>query len=69
MIAKAELIPAFPNPNNTAQRGMTLQDYIAIEVLKVFIQNNDTDFEEDCEMAYVVADKMMKERNARYSNA
>jgi hypothetical protein len=68
MIAKAELIPAFPNPNNTAQLGMTLQDYIAIEVLKVFIQNNDTDFEEDCEMAYVVADKMMKERNARYSN-
>jgi hypothetical protein len=69
MTARDKLEKAFPNPHLRDGSGLTIQDYIAIKVLCEFIKNNDTTFEEDCEMAYVVADKMMKERNARYPDA
>jgi len=69
MTVRDNLEKAFPNPHLRDGLGVTLVDYIAVRVLCEFIKNNDTTFEEDCEMAYVVADKMMKERNARYPNA
>ena len=69
MTARDKLEKAFPNPHLRDGSGLTIPDYIAIKVLCEFIKNNDTTFEEDCEMAYVVADKMMKERNARYPDA
>lgn len=42
--------------------GMSLRDYFAAQVLPVLIANNDTDFDEDVECAYMIADKMMEAR-------
>jgi hypothetical protein len=41
---------------------LSLRDYIAIEVLPVFINNPETNYAEDAEDAYRVADAMLKQR-------
>jgi len=40
--------------------GMTLRDYIAVEAMKVFLANTETEFQEDAEAAYLMADHMLK---------
>lgn len=65
--------PAFPVPreiawaqgadsNNTPLVGMSLRDYVAIEMLKVLITNDETTHEEDVECAFSISDKFLKER-------
>tara|TARA_R110000868_G_scaffold114309_4_gene306310 strand:- start:6187 stop:6351 length:165 start_codon:yes stop_codon:yes gene_type:complete len=39
-----------------------LFDYFAAKAMQIMIQNNDTQFDEDCEQAYHIANQMMKER-------
>ena len=41
---------------------LTIRDYIAIQVLPVFVGNPETDYEEDAEDAYRVADAMLRVR-------
>ena len=65
--------PAFPIPreiawaqnpdgSNTPLVGMSLRDYVAIEMLKVLIANDETTHEEDIECALLIADKFLKAR-------
>jgi len=39
---------------------MSLRDYIAIQVLPVFVNNPETNYSEDAEDAYRVADTMLR---------
>jgi hypothetical protein len=41
---------------------LTIRDYIAIQVLPVFLANPETNYKEDVEDAYRVADAMLKAR-------
>ena len=41
---------------------MSLRDYIAIEMMKVLLQNQDTEIEEDARDAFMIADKLLKAR-------
>lgn len=65
--------PAFPIPreiawaqnpdgSNTPLVGMSLRDYVAIEMLKVLIANDETTHDEDVECALLIADKFLKAR-------
>jgi hypothetical protein len=44
--------------------GMTIRQYFAIEIFKELMKNGDTDFNEDCEEAYRLADKLIKAGDA-----
>lgn len=59
--------PAFPNhatyDDGEPVTGMTLRDYFAAEAMKVFINNPETEWDDDVRDAYAVADRMLKERN------
>lgn len=50
-------IPNIPN--------MTLRDYFAAQALKFFIANDETDWDQDVQDAYALADKMLKEREKK----
>lgn len=52
--------PAFPSVNES--EGMTLRDYFAAKAMQVFMQNAETDMDEDAADAYRMADLMLKER-------
>ena len=65
--------PAFPIPreiawaqnpdgSNTPLVGMSLRDYVAIEMLKVLIANDETTHDEDVGCALLLADKFLKAR-------
>lgn len=65
--------PAFPIPreiawaqnpdgSNTPLVGMSLRDYVAIEMLKVLIANDETTHDEDVDCALLLADKFLKAR-------
>ena len=41
---------------------LSLRDYIAIQVLPVFVNNPETNYDEDAEDAYRVADAMLRAR-------
>jgi hypothetical protein len=41
---------------------LNIRDYIAIQVLHVFVNNPETEYEEDAEDAYRVADAMLRVR-------
>ena len=43
-------------------KDMTIRDYFAAEVLPTLIANDQTDLDEDVRDAYMIADKMLKER-------
>ena len=68
-----DVYPAFPVPreiswaqnadgSNAPLVGMSLRDYIAIEMMKVLLKNDDTEIEEDVRDAYMIADKLLKAR-------
>jgi hypothetical protein len=68
-------VPAFPIPreiawaqgadgNNTPLVGMSLRDYVAVEMLKVLIANDETTHDEDVECAFMIADKFLKAKDA-----
>lgn len=44
---------------------MTLRDYFAAVALQVYIKNDETDLDQDVSDAYLLADKMMKERDKK----
>jgi hypothetical protein len=44
--------------------GMTMRDEFAKAAMQVFLQNPETEFKEDAEAAYLMADHMMKARAA-----
>ena len=46
-----------------AIQGMTLRDYFAAKAMQVFIGNPETEFCSDVRDAYMVADRMLEERN------
>lgn len=65
--------PAFPVPSEFASMhnkdgtqtvlvGMSMRDYVAVEMLKVLIANDETTHEEDIECALLIADKFLKAR-------
>lgn len=60
--------PAFPMQYTTGawQSGMTLRDYFAAKAMQAMLQlGADSEaFEEDAEMAYLMADEMLKAREA-----
>ena len=66
--------PAFPVPREIAWAegangttplvGMSLRDYVAIEMLKVLIANDETTHDEDVECALSIADKFLKAKDA-----
>lgn len=59
---------AFPNPHLTDQLGMTLRDYFAARAMQAFLSDpgwrQDMDFEDTAHAAYLMADAMMKAREA-----
>ena len=55
---------AFPDPHIKGDEGMALRDYFAIRIFIELMKNNDTRFDEDCEEAYTIADKLIKAGNA-----
>lgn len=68
-----DVFPAFPVPremawatnpdgSNTPLVGMTLRDYIAVEIIKVLLANDETEIDEDVRDAYMIADKLLKAR-------
>lgn len=71
----AKNYPAFPVPreitwvnskdgSQTPLAGMSMREYVAIEMLKVLIANEETDFDEDVECALLIADKFLKAKDA-----
>ena len=44
-------------------QGMTLRDYFAAKAMQVFINNPETEWSSDVRDAYIVADKMLMERD------
>ena len=57
---------AFPNPQYREEKfnGMDLRDYFAAQIVNGFLANNKTDYlnKHIVELAYALADEMMKER-------
>ena len=45
-------------------KGMSLRDYFAAEAMQGLIANNSTDAQEIAQAAYIVADAMLKRRQA-----
>ena len=63
-------LPAFPVPREVMWHGtdfpcvgMTLRDYFAAQAMTVFLNNNDSTWEEDAADAYAVADKLLEARH------
>ena len=62
--------PAFPDPqeNWRGEKGMTLRDYFAAKAMQGFMANKSNPMhyqpEEDGQWAYMIADAMLKAREA-----
>ena len=65
---KTEVPYAFPNPHRTDLTGMTLRDYFASDAMKGLLSDpgwrQDMDFEDTAHAAYLMANAMMKAREA-----
>ena len=63
-----EVLYAFPNPHRTDELGMPLRDYFASDAMKGLLSNpswrQDMDFEDTAHAAYLMANAMMKAREA-----
>jgi hypothetical protein len=64
--------PAFPSPRwegwGSPQEGMTVRDYFAAKAMQAGINtyhHDEEDLDEFCRWAYVVADEMLKARDAK----
>ena len=59
---------AFPNPHLTDQLGMSLRDYMAAKAMQAFLSDpewrQEMDFEDTAHAAYLMADAMLKAREA-----
>ena len=55
--------PAFPTPLHSGN-GMTLRDYFAAKAMQGLVANSNTNPMDIAKAAYVVADFMMKAREA-----
>ena len=53
---------AFPNPHRTDLTGMTLMDYFAAKAMQFLLGYEESNFENDAEVAYKMADAMLKAR-------
>ena len=56
--------PCHPGIENPVYDGMSLRDYFAAEAMQGLIANNSTDAQEIAQAAYIVADAMLKRRQA-----
>lgn len=58
--------PAFPTATlaQKTEGGMTLRDYLAAKAMQTLLQNKDSSFAQDAEDAYIMADEMLKARDA-----
>ena len=56
--------PCHPGIENPIYDGMFLRDYFAAEAMQGLIANNSTDAQEIAQAAYIVADAMLKRRQA-----
>jgi hypothetical protein len=56
--------PIFPNPHYKDGGGLKTRDYFAIKIFIELMKNTDTQFSEDCEEAYRLADKLIKAGDA-----
>jgi hypothetical protein len=60
--------PAFPTPRyergDMYSLGMTLRDYFAAKVMQGLLANNNIDAQQIAEAAFIVADAMLKAREA-----
>ena len=56
--------PVFPDPHLKGDAGMTLRQYCALKIFIELMQNGDTEFNEDIEEAYRLADKFIKAGDA-----
>ena len=58
--------PAFPNESNAGNiwndKGMTLRDYFAAKAMQFLLGYEESNFENDAEVAYKMADAMLKAR-------
>lgn len=65
---KTEVPHAFPNPHRTDLTGMPLRDYFASDAMQGLLSDpgwrQDMDFEDTAHAAYLMADAMMKAREA-----
>jgi hypothetical protein len=58
---------AFPNPHRTDMTGMTLRDYFAAKAMQAILldpRNESNSYNIDANNAYMVADAMLKAREA-----
>ena len=55
---------AFPNPHRTDMTGMTLRDYFAAKAMQALLGYEESTLENDAEVAYMMADAMLKAREA-----
>jgi hypothetical protein len=55
--------PAFPTHLNLTQ-GMTLRDYFAAKAMQAIVSNGDVDPQKISQASYIIADAMLKAREA-----
>ena len=53
---------AFPNPHRTDELGMTLRDWFAGLAMQALLGYEESTLQNDAEVAYAMADAMMKAR-------
>ena len=59
--------PAFPSHGSmgeVAQEGMTLRDYFAAKAMQAIVSNGDVDPQKISQASYIIADAMLKARQA-----
>ncbi len=59
--------PAFPTTEVAMMRslqGMTLRDYFAAKAMQAIVSNGDVDPQKISQASYIIADAMLKERQA-----
>jgi hypothetical protein len=57
--------PAFPSPAlQTFKEGMTLRDYFAAKAMQGIVSNGDVDPQKISQASYIIADAMLKARQA-----
>ena len=58
--------PAFPHENHHGHKitGMTLRDYFAAKAMQSIVSNGDVDPQKISQASYIIADAMLKAREA-----
>jgi len=56
--------PAFPLFAATGYAGMTLRDYFAAKAMQAVVSNGDVDPQKISQASYIIADAMLKAREA-----